>query len=78
MGDAALPDSGRYGGAVHVEVFAGATPLADRIALLERAGAGPFGVNFVPGLGQGSQADVELAAAHARLSSFSGLSLIPR
>jgi NAD(P)H-dependent flavin oxidoreductase YrpB (nitropropane dioxygenase family) len=50
--------------------FAGVTPLADRIALLERAGAGPFGVNFVPGLGQGSQADVELAAAHARLVEF--------
>jgi nitronate monooxygenase len=49
---------------------AGTAPLADRIAQLERAGAEPFGVNFVPALGQGDQAEVELAAAHARLVEF--------
>lgn len=49
---------------------AGTIPLADRIATVERAGAGPFGVNFVPALGQGDPAEVELAAAHARLVEF--------
>lgn len=49
---------------------AGSTPLADRIAQLEQAEARPFGINFVPALGQGDQAEVELAAAHARLVEF--------
>jgi nitronate monooxygenase len=49
----------------------GAAPaLAERIDELERAGATPFGVNFVPPLGQGSDADVELAASRARLVEF--------
>jgi NAD(P)H-dependent flavin oxidoreductase YrpB (nitropropane dioxygenase family) len=50
---------------------ADAVPLADRIAQLEQAGATPFGVNFV--LHQSSpvdRAEVELAAAHARLVEF--------
>jgi nitronate monooxygenase len=49
---------------------AGVTPLADRIGRLEQAGAAPFGVNFVPALGQGDQAEVELAASRARLVEF--------
>ena len=49
---------------------AGVTPLADRIEWLQRAGATPFGVNFVPALGQGDQAEVELAASLARLVEF--------
>lgn len=49
---------------------AGVTPLADRIEWLQRAGATPFGVNFVPALGQGDQAEVELAASRARLVEF--------
>jgi len=49
----------------------GAAPsLAERLDELERAGAAPFGVNFVPPLGQGDPADVELAAARARLVEF--------
>lgn len=50
--------------------WAGVTPLADRIDRLEQAGATPFGVNFVPALGQGDQAEVELAASRARLVEF--------
>lgn len=45
-------------------------PLAERVATLERAGAGPFGVNFVPALGQRDRTDIEFAAAHARVVEF--------
>jgi NAD(P)H-dependent flavin oxidoreductase YrpB (nitropropane dioxygenase family) len=46
-------------------------PLADRIAQLERAQAGPFGVNFLmPFLDRSNLADVELAARRARLVEF--------
>ena len=44
---------------------AGMRPLAERIAEIERAQAGPFGVNFVPALGQGDPQEVELAASRA-------------
>jgi nitronate monooxygenase len=47
-----------------------ARPLGERIDEIEQAGAGPFGVNFVPALGQGGHADVELAASRARLVEF--------
>jgi nitronate monooxygenase len=48
----------------------GTRPLAERIEEIERAQAGPFGVNFVPALGQGEQSEVELAASRARLVEF--------
>ncbi|HEY9349997.1 MAG TPA: nitronate monooxygenase, partial [Acidothermales bacterium] len=49
----------------------GAAPaLSPRIEELEQAGATPFGVNFVPPLGQGTDADVDLAASRARLVEF--------
>jgi nitronate monooxygenase len=48
----------------------GTRPLAERMDEIERARAGPFGVNFLPALGQGEQPDVELAAARARLVEF--------
>jgi NAD(P)H-dependent flavin oxidoreductase YrpB (nitropropane dioxygenase family) len=48
----------------------GTRPLAERIDEIEHARAGPFGVNFVPALGQGEQPDVELAATRARLVEF--------
>jgi nitronate monooxygenase len=49
----------------------GAAPaLSQRIEELEQAGATPFGVNFVPPLGQGADADVDLAASRARLVEF--------
>ena len=49
----------------------GAAPaLAERLDELERAGAKPFGGNFVPPLGQGTDADVEVAASRARLVEF--------
>jgi len=49
----------------------GPTPLADRIAQLEQAQAGPFGVNFLmPFLDRNSPSDVELAAGRARLVEF--------
>jgi nitronate monooxygenase len=47
------------------------TPLADRIARLEQAGAAPFGVNFLlPFLHRDALGDVELAAGRARLVEF--------
>jgi NAD(P)H-dependent flavin oxidoreductase YrpB (nitropropane dioxygenase family) len=48
----------------------GTRPLAERIAEIEDARAGPFGVNFVPALGQGERDEVELAASSARLVEF--------
>jgi nitronate monooxygenase len=49
----------------------GAAPsLAGAIDELERVRAAPYGVNFVPALGQGDEADVELAASRARLVEF--------
>jgi NAD(P)H-dependent flavin oxidoreductase YrpB (nitropropane dioxygenase family) len=49
----------------------GAEPgLSERIGGLERARAEPFGVNFVPELGEGTDADIELAASRARLVEF--------
>jgi NAD(P)H-dependent flavin oxidoreductase YrpB (nitropropane dioxygenase family) len=48
----------------------GTRPLAERIAEIEDARAGPFGVNFVPALGQGERDEVELAASRARLVEF--------
>ena len=48
----------------------GTRPLAERIAEIEDAQAGPFGVNFVPALGQGEREEVELAASLARLVEF--------
>jgi nitronate monooxygenase len=49
----------------------GAAPsLAQRLDELEAAGASPLGVNFVPPLGQGDPADVELAADRAQLVEF--------
>jgi NAD(P)H-dependent flavin oxidoreductase YrpB (nitropropane dioxygenase family) len=48
----------------------GTRPLAERIAQIEVAQAGPFGVNFVPALGQGEREEVELAASRARLVEF--------
>lgn len=48
----------------------GTRPLAERIADIESAQAGPFGVNFVPALGQGDPQEVELAASRARLVEF--------
>src|SRR5581483_7031940 len=48
----------------------GTRPLAERIEEIERAQAGPFGVNFVPALGQGEPEEVELAASRARLVEF--------
>ena len=47
-----------------------AAALSQRIDELERAGARPLGVNFVPPLGQGTDADVDLAASRARLVEF--------
>jgi nitronate monooxygenase len=47
-----------------------APSLAGRLDELERSGATPFGVNFVPALGQGDDADIELAAERARLVEF--------
>lgn len=47
-----------------------APALSPRIEELEQAGATPFGVNFVPPLGQGTDADVDLAASRARLVEF--------
>jgi hypothetical protein len=45
--------------------------LADRIGELERAGAEPFGVDFVlHNYGQADQADVELASSRARVVEF--------
>jgi NAD(P)H-dependent flavin oxidoreductase YrpB (nitropropane dioxygenase family) len=49
---------------------AGTRPLAERIAEIEHAGAGPFGVGFTPALGQGEPEEVELAASRARLVEF--------
>jgi NAD(P)H-dependent flavin oxidoreductase YrpB (nitropropane dioxygenase family) len=50
---------------------AGRRPLADRIGDLERARAGPFGVNFVlHNYGPGDQDDVEMAASRARVVEF--------
>jgi NAD(P)H-dependent flavin oxidoreductase YrpB (nitropropane dioxygenase family) len=49
---------------------AGTRPLAERLADIERAQTGPFGVNFVPALGQGDPEEVELAASRARLVEF--------
>jgi hypothetical protein len=47
---------------------AGLIPQADRIAQLEQAQAGSFGVNFLmPFLDPGNPTDVELAAGRARL-----------
>ncbi|HEY7690787.1 MAG TPA: nitronate monooxygenase [Gaiellaceae bacterium] len=48
----------------------GTRPLAERIAEIEDARAGPFGVNFVPALGQGERDEIELAASRARLVEF--------
>jgi nitronate monooxygenase len=48
----------------------GTRPLAERMDEIEQARAGPFGVNFVPALGQGEQPDVELAATRAPLVEF--------
>jgi nitronate monooxygenase len=48
----------------------GTRPLAERIAEIEDARVGPFGVNFVPALGQGEREEVELAASRARLVEF--------
>jgi NAD(P)H-dependent flavin oxidoreductase YrpB (nitropropane dioxygenase family) len=48
----------------------GTRPLAERIDEIEQARAGPFGVNFVPALGQGKREEVELAASRARLVEF--------
>jgi NAD(P)H-dependent flavin oxidoreductase YrpB (nitropropane dioxygenase family) len=48
----------------------GTRPLDERIAEIEDARAGPFGVNFVPALGQGGRDEVELAASRARLVEF--------
>jgi NAD(P)H-dependent flavin oxidoreductase YrpB (nitropropane dioxygenase family) len=48
----------------------GTRPLAERIDEIEQARAGPFGVNFVPALGQGEREEVELAASRARLVEF--------
>jgi len=46
-------------------------PLADRIGQLERARAGPFGVNFtLYNPGPGDRAEIELAAGRARLVEF--------
>jgi nitronate monooxygenase len=44
--------------------------LPQAIEKLERAGVSPFGVNFVPPLGQGDDSEVELAAARTRLVEF--------
>jgi NAD(P)H-dependent flavin oxidoreductase YrpB (nitropropane dioxygenase family) len=47
------------------------TSLAERIAQLERAQAGPFGVNFLlPFVDRDAPGDVELAAGRARLVEF--------
>ena len=46
-------------------------PLADRVAAVEQADAGPFGVNFLmPFLDRSKLDDVELAAGRARLVEF--------
>ena len=51
---------------------AGTRPLAERIAEIEREQAGPFGVNFVPALGQGDPQEVELAPRARASWSSSG------
>jgi hypothetical protein len=57
----------RAGGLGMLE-HAGLIPQADRIAQLEQAQAGSFGVNFLmPFLDPGNPTDVELAAGRARL-----------
>jgi nitronate monooxygenase len=43
-----------------------AQTFARRLDEIARANAGPFGVNFVPALGQGAREEIELAAAAAR------------
>lgn len=48
----------------------GTRPFAERIEEIEGAQAGPFGINFVPALGQGEREEVELAASRARLVEF--------
>jgi nitronate monooxygenase len=48
----------------------GIRPLAERMDEIERARAGPFGVNFVAALGQGEPPEVELAATRAPLVEF--------
>lgn len=48
----------------------GTRPLAERLDAIEQAEAGPFGVNFVPALGQGDPGEIELAASRARLVEF--------
>jgi len=46
-------------------------PLADRVAAVEQAHAGPFGVNFLmPFMDRSKLDDVELAAGRARLVEF--------
>lgn len=60
----------RAGGLGMLQGGADTRPLAERIADIERAQTGPFGVNFVPALGQGDPQEVELAASRARLVEF--------
>jgi nitronate monooxygenase len=64
---AAVSRAGGLGMLAHASL----TPLADRIAELEQAHAGPFGVNFLmPFLDRSNLDDVELAAGRARLVEF--------
>jgi nitronate monooxygenase len=74
MGGATTPELAvavsRAGGLGMLE-HVGLIPLADRIAQLEQAQAGPFGVDFLmPFLDPSNLTDVELAAGRARLVEF--------
>lgn len=74
MGGATTPQLAvavsRAGGLGMLE-HASPIPLVDRIAELEQAHAGPFGVNFLmPFLDRSNLDDVELAAGRARLVEF--------
>ncbi len=44
-----------------------AETFARRMDEIERTAAGPFGVNFVPALGQGGREEIELVSSRARL-----------
>ena len=74
MGGASTPQLAiavsRAGGLGMLE-HASLIPLADRVAAVEQAHAGPFGVNFLmPFLDRSKLDDVELAAGRARLVEF--------
>jgi nitronate monooxygenase len=48
----------------------GTRPLLERMEEIERTGGQPYGVNFVPPLGQGTPEEVERASSRARLVEF--------